>query len=195
MKKLVLTLTVIALAGASAFAQLSIGLKAGVNFANQKYSVEGYSISPEALTGFHVGAYLNIAASENISIQPELLYNSVGAKINDDVDGDYNMNFNYISVPVLLKYSPVPIFNVQVGPQFGFLMSAKADDEDIKDSYKGLDLGAAIGAGVDLPMGLNFTARYVLGLSNIYETEEDDDTSIKNNVIQLSIGYRLFGGE
>lgn len=196
MKKLVLTLTVIALAGVSTFAQLSGGLKAGVNLANQKYELDGISASPDALTSFHIGAYVNIAASEKFSVQPELLFNSVGAKTSFGGD-DYKLKMSYISLPVMLKFNPAPIFNVQVGPQFGFLMSAKAEDEDVKDGYKGLDLGAAIGAGVDLPMGLSFTARYVLGLSNIADSGDDDgeDVTVKNNVLQISIGYKLFGGE
>jgi hypothetical protein len=71
----------------------------------------------------------------------------------------------------MLRYSPVKVFNLHAGPQFGMLLSAKQEcdgnSEDIKDGLKGLDFGLGIGAGVDLPMGLGFSARYVAGLSNI----------------------------
>ena len=66
------------------------------------------------------------------------------------------------------------------------------EKEDIKEDLTTLDLGLAFGGGVDLPMGLNFTVRYVLGLSNIAADVEDDST-LKNNVFQFSIGYKLFG--
>lgn len=189
MKKLIFTLSLIGLVTAGAFAQLSGGLKAGVNFANQKFESDGISFSPDGLVGFHAGAYVNIAPSEKFSIQPELLFNMVGSKVEDS-----EFKMSYISIPVMFKYSPAPIFNIQAGPQFGFLMGAKLDDEDFKDNFKGLDLGVGIGAGVDLPMGLNFTLRYVLGLSDIGDGELSEVT-VKNNVLQASIGYRLFGGE
>lgn len=166
-------------------------MKAGVNFANQQFKASGLSISADGRTGFHVGGYLNVAFSEKFGIQPELLYNSVGSKFADEP-----LSLDYVSVPVMLKWSPAPIFNIHVGPQFGFLLSAKSDGEDVKDGFKGMDLGAGFGAGVDLPMGLGFQARYVLGLSNIAEAEEDfDDLKVTNTAFQLSVTYKLFGGE
>lgn len=103
----------------------------------------------------------------------------------------------YLTVPVMVRYNPVKIFNIHAGPQFGFLMSAKqkfdGDSQDIKDSMKGLDLGLGIGAGVDLPMGLGLSARYVLGLSNIAEEADGAEGTLKNNVVQLSVSYKLFG--
>jgi hypothetical protein len=193
MKKLIFTLSLIGLVATGAFAQVSVGIKGGLNIANQKYSAEGFSISPDALIGFHIGGYVNIAPSEKFSIQPELLFSTAGSKF--DFDGaSTETKLSYITIPVMLKFNPAPIFNIHAGPQFGFLMSAKQDDEDIKDGLKGLDLGIGAGIGVDLPMGLNFTARYVAGLSNIADTD-DDGIEVKNNVIQISIGYRLMGGE
>jgi len=37
--------------------------------------------------------------------------------------------------------------------------------------------------------GLNFGARYNLGLSNIWDFEGSDDFKNQNNVIQVSVGY------
>ncbi|MBL7857498.1 MAG: PorT family protein [Cyclobacteriaceae bacterium] len=197
MKKIILSFALLTLAF-GAFAQgISGGIKGGLNLANQNYDVEGFTISPDNRTSFHLGGYLNVGFSESFSLQPELLFNSVGAKYTGD--GDYLMKLNYISVPVMFKYNPAPIFNIHAGPQFGFLMSAKGesdgDSEDIKDDLKGLDFGFGLGAGVDLPMGLNFSARYILGLSNIVDELDSSDGKVTNNVIQLSIGYRLFGGK
>jgi hypothetical protein len=192
MKKVLFTFLALTLATAGVFAQLSGGLKAGLNLANQVYSSNGISASPDSRASFHVGGYLNFAPSEKFSIQPELLFSGAGAKINSD-----QLKMSYITVPVMFKYNPTSIFNIQAGPQVGFLLSAKDDaGDDVKDQFKSLDLGAAFGLGVDLPMGLNFTARYVFGLSDISDASSDfGDVKIKNTTIQLSVGYRLFGGE
>lgn len=189
MKKTFFALTLIAFCAGGALAQgISGGLKAGVNFSNQVYSGGGFSASADARTGFHVGGYLNLGFSETFSVQPELIYNSLGAKI-----GDTDFKTDYVSVPVMLKYNPVAIFNIHAGPQFGFLMSAKSGDEDVKDAMKGMDVGLGVGAGVDLPMGLGITARYVLGLSNIGDEEAMGDATMKNTAFQVSLSYKLFG--
>jgi hypothetical protein len=202
MKKLVLTLCAICAFAVASFAQgVSFGAKAGVNIAKQKWEAQGISVSPDALTGFHVGGFATIMFSESFGLQPELLFSIVGAKMDFGSGDDSSLKMSYISVPVMFRYQPVEIFNLHAGPQFGFLASAKAesdgDSEDVKEAFKGLDLGLGFGAGVDLPMGLGFTARYVLGLSNISEGDEDfgDEITMKNNVFQLSVTYRFGGAE
>lgn len=131
--------------------------------------------------------------SDAISIQPEVLYNSVGAKVEDqEGEGDFVMD--YVSIPVMLLYNVNEKFNIQVGPQFGFLTKAevKADggSADVKDFFTGTDFGLNIGAGLNFGK-LNAAARYSLGLSNVIDS--DGDYTGKNNVIQISLGYKLFG--
>lgn len=196
MKKLFTTAAVMLIFAAGAFAQLSGGVKAGLNLANLGGDdVEDAKIRPS----IHIGGYVNYAFSETFSIQPELLYNSVGAKGTQETDfgdADITMKLNYISVPVMLVYS-FGNFNVQAGPQIGFLAAAKTkiefggeDEEiDVKDDLKGTDFGLNIGLGAEFGK-LNATARYSLGLTSIGDY---DDSDIKNNVIQISIGYKLFG--
>ncbi len=195
MKKSFFTLTLIAFCAYGALAQgISGGLKVGANFANMKFDSDFGGISFDARTSFHFGGYLNLGVSETFSIQPELLYNSVGAKIDDNA-----LKTNYLSIPIMIQYNPVPVFNIHAGPQVGFLLSAKADDGDesvdVKDQYKGLDLGLGFGAGVNLPMGLGITARYVLGLANIMDDGDLDagDVTVKNTAFQVSVSYKLFG--
>lgn len=196
MKKLFFTVAAVAFSTATLFAQLSIGAKAGVNLSN----VNGDVDNTDMKVGFHVGGYVNVAFSDALSLQPELLFNSIGYKYTD-MDGidevDVTSSLNYLSIPVSLMYSFGPV-NVHAGPQLGFLLSAKekydidgADDEDIKDLFKSTDVGFNVGAGVKFSK-LNVTARYTVGLSNI---ADDDDFDVKNGVIQLSLGYTLFGGE
>ncbi len=194
MKKPFFTLAFIVFCAYGAVAQgISGGLKVGANFANQKFDIDMGGFSPDSRTSFHVGGYLNFGVSETFAVQPELLYNSLGAKM-----GETKLKTDYLSIPIMLQYSPVPVFNIHAGPQIGLLLSAKADYEDesvdVKDGYKGLDLGVGVGAGVNLPMGLGFSVRYVLGLANISEDDADfQDVKVTNSAFQISATYRLFG--
>ncbi len=129
--------------------------------------------------------------SEKFGVQPEVLYSGQGYKQNGGT-----MKVNYVTVPVLLRLNFTEVFSMHLGPQIGILASAKAEingeSEDMKEYLKGTDIGAALGLGVDLPMGLNFGARFVKGFSNIIE-ETDGDYKQKNFAFQVSVGYKLFG--
>lgn len=177
-------------------AQFALGLKGGLNFA--KFDVDDAGGSLKSKTGFHGGAFALIKLTK-IGIQPELIYSQQGSKFKFDGQ-DLEANFSYVNIPVMLKFYLVAGLNLQVGPQFGFLTSAKQDgydeatqqlvrDQNVKSFYKKSDVSLGLGAGWDLPFGLTVDARYNLGLSKI-----DDDAAsaaAKNQVIQLSLGYKL----
>ena len=189
MKKVLLSLVALVAISTASFAQVSGGVRAGLNLSNQKFSIGDESESGDMKAGFLLGLYLTGNLSEKVAIQPELLYSSMGSKSDD---GDLKMA--YIAIPVLLRYNFNEMINLHVGPQFGILASAKADDEDIKDFYKGLDVGAAIGLGADFG-AFNAGLRYYMGLSNVAEENDLVDLEAKNSAIQIVLGYRLFGGE
>ena len=170
-----------------ATAQISGGLKAGLNFANFKLDGDGKSFSFHGRTGFHAGGYLTLNVSDNFGIQPELLFSRKGAESVGDPQ-----SLNYLSVPVLAKFQPIELINLHAGPQFGLLLSAEFDDLDVKEAYKDLDFGLAFGGGVDLPFGLNFTLRYILGVANIAENA-GTDLKVRSRTLQLSAGFKLFG--
>jgi hypothetical protein len=191
MKRILFTLLVIGLAASSSFAQMSGGLKAGVNLATQKYSLGGDSESYNG-TNFHFGAYANFSLSDAISIQPEVLYNSI--KI--DVEGE-DFTSNYLSVPVMLVYGfSENKFNIQVGPQIGLLLSTDPSEVKDADYYSGTDFTLNLGAGANFGK-FNITIRYGLGLGNVagdlWGDLGFDDMKIKNNNHQFSLGYKLFG--
>ncbi len=194
MKRIFLTVSLCALFAAGAFAQgMSGGVKAGLNLANFSGDDVG---DTDMRIAYHIGGFLNLGLSDVLSFQPELLYNSVGTQVSE---GNEKLVYklNYVSIPLSLLYSFGTV-NVQAGPQFSFLASAKGkasvgDDSaeiDIKDWFKGTDLGVNIGLGASFGK-INASARYYLGLTDIPDSE--GDAKIKNSNIQLSLGYKLFG--
>jgi hypothetical protein len=191
MKKLLLVMAVVTY-GFTAIAQTTFGVKAGANFA----SIGGdESEDFSSRTSIHFGVTAGIAVSDNFTVQPELVYSSQGATIDYGGGEDGDIKLNYLNLPVLGQFQVADGFSIEVGPQFGFLMSAKADDgdeeEDIKDFVKGLDLSAGVGVNYAMASGLNFGARYNLGLSNVNDGDSSDEIKNQNTVIQLSIGYRF----
>ncbi len=198
MNKLKITILTFALVGAANFAmaqaQFALGIKGGLNFAN--LDVKGsVSSNYNNRTGYHAGAFALIKVA-SIGIQPEILFSKQGTKYTVNTT-DYEANFDYINVPIMVKfYLPLGL-NLQAGPQFGFLTTSEikskvgniSSTQDAKDFYKSSDVAASFGAGWDLPFGLTIDARYNLGLSKINDGANTNNT--KNQVFQISAGYKL----
>lgn len=186
MKKTILTF-VLAVAAFCSFAQaqFSVGLKGGLNFAN--LDVSDVEATYKNRTGYHLGAFTLIKFA-NFGIQPEIIFSEQGSKVKDPTLGDFESNFSYVNVPIILKLYTVAGINLQAGPQFGFLTSAEVDGNNFKDQLKNSDTSLALGAGWDLPFGLTIDARYNLGLKNVSDQSAYD---IKNQVWQVSLGYKI----
>ena len=190
MKKIFLLMAGIAVFSA-VNAQVKYGVKAGLNLAN----VTGDIDNTKMKAGFNVGAFAKVGLTESLSLQPELVFSAQGAKIKyaeQGISHDIKTNLSYVNVPVLLQYNTASGFFAETGPQFGFLLSAKAkaegDKEDVKDSFKSLDLDWAFGAGFLTKSNVGVNARFNLGLGNIADNT-DGDFKVRNSVIQVGVFY------
>lgn len=177
---------------AAANAQTKIGLKGGINVAD--WGGEDAD-NIDAKIGFHVGGFANFVVGKKFSIQPELVYSTQGGKIDRPGD-DTKIRFNYINIPVMVKYELARGLNAEFGPQFGFAVSRKMKTGDVtvdvNDNYKGFDLGLGLGASYDIPSSpVGIDARYVFGLSRL---DDNGDHKIFNRVFQLGITYTLHKG-
>jgi hypothetical protein len=197
MKKIIVTVVLIGVSIFS-FAQVSIGIKGGPNFANintEASAGENY----DNRTGWHLGAFVQFRG-EKIGFQPEILFSQQGSTFNYSGSPDLKANFSYVNIPLIVKLYTVAGINLQVGPQIGFLTSAESEDynvtsgqittNDIKDDLKSTDFSLALGVGWDLPFGLTIDGRYNWGLSDINSGAAPE--SVKNQVWQISVGYKLF---
>lgn len=169
-------------------------------------------------TGFVAGVAFNTGLIPLLSLQTEILYSEKGAKLDmpfDDIDDfasiDASIDLTYLEVPVLLRAGlPIPGFSpfLYAGPAFAYNLSAEitsdieftdngqqfsvSGSEDIKDEIKSFDVGFIVGAGLEfgLPMlKLHAEVRYTMGLSNISDVDNNNDTiDIKNGVVSLMVG-------
>jgi hypothetical protein len=175
---------------------LTGGLKIGLNSSNQRFKSDEASVTSSRRTSFHLGGYIIAMVTNRFGFQPELLYNRIGSKFDvGATDAVYKLN--YLSVPVLLRQDFGKVFSFQFGPQVNFLLNSKIEfdgnHQDIED-VKNLDLGLAIGGAFNLSKGFHASLRYTLGLSNI-SADGSPAGERRNNVIQISAGCKLFGGD
>jgi hypothetical protein len=153
--------------------------------------------------GFAVGGLVNIPLSPMVSLQPELLYVTKGADVEFFGEDVGYIALNYLEVPVLLRVD-VPVAGsvapfIVAGPALGFVVSAKAvdndgDTENIKDDVEALDLGFILGGGLGIPLSsgglLEIEARYEHGLSNI-DDDPNADVELKNRAFFILGAYRF----
>lgn len=187
--RILLTGSLILVTSSVAFSQVqfSLGAKGGLNFAKVDFSSPGTTY--ENRTGYHYGAF-GLFKFTKIGIQPEIIFSEQGSKVKNINTSNADANFSYINIPVILKLYLAGGLNLQAGPQFGFLSKAEIDGSSVKDFVKSSDLSFALGAGWDLPFGLTLDLRYNLGLSD--NNDGFDGDQLKNQVWQVSAGYKLF---
>ncbi|WP_010251037.1 porin family protein [Myroides injenensis] len=145
-------------------------------------------------SGFHIGAVLEVFVSERISIQPELVYSTQGAKLEGVFPYSYSgkVKMNYINIPVMAKFFVSRGFNIQVGPQIGFAvktdMELEGQTADIGSVVNKVDFGFNFGLGYNFPSGVFLETRYNVGTTNVLKNV---DKSNKNGTFQFSLGYKF----
>lgn len=212
MKKLIFTLTCAfaLLFTSNLSAQMSVGGRVGVNFANINNDQDGISFDTDAITGLQIAGILDIGLSNNFSIQPELNFIQKGFKIELDFGGysaSTKFNLNYLEAPIHAKYkfgTETLKFFALAGPSIGFAMSGKTENcesgicqtEDFEfnddDGFQRIEIGLSMGAGVGFNAGpgqLFLDLRYLLGLSNL--NEDSDDGKIHNRGFAIGLGYMI----
>ncbi|HSB94345.1 MAG TPA: porin family protein [Flavitalea sp.] len=181
-----------------------IGIKGGVNFSN--FFIDDVKDN-NVKTGLNLGLFAKLPVSHGVSIQPELLYSSKGAKVsynNPLVGGEYRFNLNYLELPVLAVFNLGKNFNIHAGGYAAYLTSANVKSEDNGSSNESLidfdeeqfnrfDYGLVGGIGFDIK-NVSIGARYNYGLNQIGEKNQSVISSevlrnAKNNNISLYVGY------
>jgi len=176
---------------AAAQSPVTVGVKAGVNFATLSVDEDDDS-DVKGLVGAVGGLFVSKSINEKLGWRLEGLFSQKGAK-DAEAGDDFKFKLTYIDVPFLLTLGPAGSnFNFFTGPQVSFNTKAEftdgTDTLDVKDDVKSTDFGWVIGAG--LASGrFSADARYTLGLSNIFSNANDG--SAKNRVFSVMVGVKL----
>ena len=169
------------------------GIKGGVNIPTSD-AVIGANLEQSGASGYHAGIFAKFKFAF-IGISPELQYSFQTIDFNDG-STNKNQESAYLDIPIMLRfYLPLGL-NFQLGPQFGYLMSAKqiihsTDAEiNIKDELLNSNISVNLGIGWDLPFGLDAYGRYNIGVSDVNDPSSAS-TAIQNSMIQISLAYSL----
>ena len=191
------------------------GIKAGANFAEFKVSSDnstGTLPETQSRGSFNAGFFYNIPLGTSFRFQPELEYSGEGSRISQKITfpTTYTQTstdkLGYINLPLMLQWQSESGFYVEVGPQLGYLISAKnvmtgnnasSGETNIKDNLKKMDFAGAGGIGYLSRVGLGIDARYVYGFRDIYNTEDGNNAGapeLKNRVIQVGLFWQFGAG-
>ena len=145
-----------------------LGIKAGANL----FKVDGESFDQQFQFGYSVGAFTQLNFTKSWGIQPELNFNQTNyrtgtgfSSVVPDGVNDVKGKLDYLTIPVLLSYRPIPILSLMAGPQFGILVNQ--DEHLVNNAEQAFKKGDfALVAGAQLNLGpLLVGARYVAGLN------------------------------
>jgi hypothetical protein len=195
MKKALVVLFITLLTGSFyADAQVAFGVKAGLNLT--KLDVKDPQVSYDSRSGYHAGVFLR-GRFAKIGIQPEVLLFTQNGDIQSSVFGTAQEQFTYLSIPLMLKFYPIGGLNIQVGPQFGFLLDGErkydgllaSGSQDITDYYKKSDVSVSVGAGYDFGFGLGLDARYNIGVKDINDAANGGEA--RSRIFLVSIGWNF----
>lgn len=193
--KLVLSLFLLTAVCAHTYAQSSmeIGIKGG----GDMMKIGGRSFDQKHYPGFVFGFYGKLNFTSKWSLQPELLWNQLDGKTSDQFGLIYNgVNYqqvllNYVAVPVMLVYKPVPELSVLLGPQYGFAVQQTRGllpNQPGTDAFNKNDLSIVFGGQLNLGKVI-FGIRYSSGLNNISYRTTDTWRAYGFNAY---IGYQLW---
>jgi|GEM_PF-503974 len=211
MKNLTFIFLLNLLVSSSLFAQVSIGIKAGGALSG--HTIEGVTQGEGEYKPTYLGAiFVSVPLSDKFSLQPEVLYINKG--IQSGIPGFIQRNnLHYVNIPIMLQYYVLDKLVVELGPEFGYLLSAGDNsgfvitntpsfDDQLLASYRDLDIALNLGVGYALSDRWSVNVRYNFGLYDISDDftfsfgGQDEpvlySNSTYNRSVQLSVSCRIF---
>ncbi|MEI9910532.1 MAG: porin family protein [Bacteroidota bacterium] len=193
--KLFLPLVATLLFSQAIMAQFHIGIKGGANITK----IDGVSFKDQFKYGYHIGGFAEIGLGHKFGIQPEVLFSQYSSSIDSNYKHIYqdvfnsdqsSVKLNYLSIPILLSYKLAGNFlTLQAGPQFSVLVNQdKTLLQNGGEAFKKGDFALVGGAQIKLS-AIRITGRYVVGLNNINDIDNQDQW--KSQGFQVSLGLAL----
>lgn len=180
-------------------AQLSFGVKGGLNYNSNSIKETGQDVFDGAKnkTGYHAGIWLRAKIPVlGLYIRPELVYTNLENEIRYKTTGKTtNYSFQKIDIPVLLGKKIFGIGNVYVGPSFQYILDSNFSFSDIPNvEADGFTVGLQFGGGIELGR-LGVDVRWERGFNGVESTFLSGTTNVsfdtRVNQIIIGLSYRL----
>jgi hypothetical protein len=187
MKKILL-IAIMFIAYNTANAQISYGIKGGVNYNYASInSVEDLAVDNKL--GWNVGGFLRVKIPIlGLYVQGEPTYTRMNTELKLD-EGTTTLGSNRFDLPVLAGFK-IAIFRIYAGPVMSWNLGTSVDisDVDIIVNEK-MSVGGQVGAGVELG-SIMIDVRYEAGIGHELETAGVDtgDFNFDNRGSQLILG-------
>lgn len=188
MKKYLLSLAILIAASVGAKAQLSLGIKGGVNLS----SINTDNLSSSTRTGYQAGVFARIG--EGLYLQPEMYLSGTGGDFHSsDNSISGHASFTNLNIPLLLGKrfgTSGTNFRIMAGPVYTSVLSHSLS-QSISDAYHDFGkynngtLGYQAGVGVDI-LGLTADLRYEGGLTKL-----NPNYGQRANIFSLSVGFKI----
>lgn len=161
----------------SASAQISFGVKGGVNISRVHFSTD--VINSDNLTGFQIGPMAEFTVPLlGIGMDAAILYSQKGLEYQSE-----SYKTDYLDVPVNLKWKfglPIVKGFFTAGPYASFRIGGDKIWNVINNQLKAKSFGVGlnVGAGVEVVKHLQVGLNYDLGLTNNYGSTSESTESI-----------------
>lgn len=177
MKKIIgLILLLSILFTTNTMAQISLGVKGGVNISSVSFSKD--ILSSDNVTGFHIGPMVEaIMPFVGFGFDAAILYSQKGIDAEKET-----LNHDYIDIPVNLKYKfGIPVIKgyVTAGPYIDFRIGGDKfwrPVADVIDQVEAKNFGAGLnfGAGIEVVRHIQLGFNYGVGLTDNYKAYKED---------------------
>ena len=137
-------------------------------------------------SGFVFGAEGEYYLSPKFSAALGVNYAEQGWEMEYDAS-TAKVKLNYLNVPLVANYYVAEGLALKAGVQLGFLMSAKADDTDIKDDCKSTAFSIPVGISYEFE-NIVVDARYNIGATKVNKYGSKDQRS---DLLLVTVGYKF----
>lgn len=180
-------------------AQLKIGVKAGLNFAN---ITNASAIKAESRTGYMIGGYIAPKAKKLFGFRSEIILSRQGYDYKTSSTG--KVNLDYLLLPQLITLNFGKKIQLHAGGQMAFLLNASVDSTgsgsgSLFDYFNRFDYGLVAGAEIHPFLGFFIGGRINTSFNNVNKESPIGGNwpnfipriDAKNNVVQLYTGWRF----
>jgi Outer membrane protein beta-barrel domain len=203
----------------SLHAQVTYGIRSGVNYATWKGDdiqiiedlvdkTDGYVVA-KGRTGMHIGGYVNIPISNTLSFEPGIGYSKKGYSLKGDfqipvlsylgVNARAQVQSHYIDMPLVLKAKVYKGLQVYAGPQVSYLvrstLNAKLGVFGITLFNRGIGITNRFNkVDMGLTGGIGYQFENGLNVQAGYDyglstLDKNENYAAYNRVVKVSVGF------